>query len=120
MIVVGEAIKTYRELRKISREDMADQLEMSVSGYAKIERGETDLSISKLHKIAEILNVDIEQILKFDSNQIFSISYNNTVQGTGTKAHKVHFHADSHTDKYIKLLEAEVERLRAELAAKNS
>lgn len=115
MKVVGDAIKTYRELRKITREAMADMLDMSVSGYAKIERGETDLSITKLEKIAEILNVDITQILKFDTNQIFNITHNQTVQGTGTRAQSVHFHSDSHLDKYIKLLEAEVERLKEEV-----
>jgi len=33
---VGESLKNYRELRKITREDMADQLGMTVSGYGKL------------------------------------------------------------------------------------
>lgn len=38
-----EKIRLMRELNKWSQEDMAEKLAMSAGGYAKIERGETQL-----------------------------------------------------------------------------
>ena len=50
---------------------MADKLKMSTSGYGKIERGEVDLTISKLVKIAIVLNVTVEFIFMFDVALLF-------------------------------------------------
>jgi transcriptional regulator with XRE-family HTH domain len=47
---VGAKIKNLRELRNYTQAYMADQLSMSVNGYGKIERDETDLSLGKLRK----------------------------------------------------------------------
>lgn len=115
-IKIGENIKRLRELKKITREFMAAELEMSLSGYSKIERDEVDLTISRVYKIAEILGVDVSQILNFDVSQIFNISnHGSVVQGIGAKAENMHFHADDYMAKYVKMLEEEVARLKAEL-----
>ena len=71
-------------------------------------------SISKIQKIAEILKVDISQILNFDVSQIFNVSNNNVVQGLGAKAENMNFHReDDYKEKYIKMLEEENRRLKA-------
>lgn len=64
-------IRKIRELKNLTREYVADELKMSTSGYGKIERGEVDLTISKLNKIAEVLDVSIEFIFKFDVSHFF-------------------------------------------------
>ena len=64
-------IRKIRELKNLTREYVADEVEMSMSGYGKIERGEVDLTISKLVKIAKVLNVDIDFIFKFDVKIFF-------------------------------------------------
>ena len=78
-------IKKFRELKNITREEFADKIEMSVSGYSKIERGEVDLTLTKLYKIAEILEVEVSQILNFDASQIFNVSNNKIVNGVEEK-----------------------------------
>ena len=113
MLNIGDNIKKLRELKSITRETMCEKLELSMSGYSKIERGETDLTISRVQQIAEILEVDLSQILNFDASQIFNISNNKVVQGTGAKAESIHFHGDDHKEKYIKMLEEEIVRLKA-------
>jgi transcriptional regulator with XRE-family HTH domain len=112
---VGESVKNYRELRKITREDMADRLGMTVSGYGKIERGETDVPLSRLEKISDVLGVSVSQILQFDAQQIFNISNNNMVQGAGNRADTINYHPDAFKDKYIEALERENELLRQKL-----
>lgn len=69
---VYENIKKIRELKNLTREYMADELKMSTSGYGKIERGEVDLTVSKLKKIAKALGVSVEFIFKFDLGIFFN------------------------------------------------
>lgn len=67
---VNEKIKNYREQNKWSQEDMANQLQMSSSAYAKIERGETRLHLDKLQKIAQIFNIDLFELITMDGKNI--------------------------------------------------
>jgi len=47
---VNDKIRTIRETRNWSQEDMAEKMNMSKNGYAKIERGETKLNLHKFDK----------------------------------------------------------------------
>ncbi len=60
---IYDKIRSLREAKKWSQEEMAKKLYMSVSGYSKIERGETEISISKLKKIASILETDLLELM---------------------------------------------------------
>lgn len=110
---IGESIKKFRELKNITREQMAAELGLSLSGYGKIERNEVDLTISRIREIAKILKVDISQILNFDVSQIFNFNNPHYVQGAGAKAESMHFHTDDYKEKYIRMLEKELARLKA-------
>lgn len=76
MNIVGEKIKKIRELRNFTQDYMANRLEMTQAGYSKIERGQTDLSMSKLDEIAKVLEVPVEDIITFDQQKFFN-SFNN-------------------------------------------
>lgn len=65
-------IRKIRELKSLTREYVAEELKMSMSRYGKIERGEVDLTVSKLIEIAKVLEVSTEFIFKFDISVIFS------------------------------------------------
>lgn len=112
MINIGNNIKKFRELKDITREQIAGQLNMSLSNYSKIERGEIDLTLSRIEQIAQLLQIDIAQLLNFDASQIFNISNNQVVQGLGAKAENMYFSGDDYKEKYIALLEAENTRLK--------
>lgn len=107
-----ENIKKFRELKNITREDLADQLEMSLSGYSKLERGEVELTVTKMYRIAELLEVSVSQILNFDASQIFNVR-DHGIANVDIKS-QTNNYQDEYKDKYIKLLEAEVERLKKE------
>jgi transcriptional regulator with XRE-family HTH domain len=109
---VGDNIKKFRELKNLTREQIASELNLSLSGYSKIERNEVDLTISRIFEIAKILNVEVAQILNFDAQQIFNVSNNHTVQSVGAKAENIYFHTDDYREKYILMLEAEIDRLK--------
>ena len=76
---VNEKIRTIRETRNWSQEDMAEKMNMSKNGYAKIERGETKLNLHKLEQIANIFNIDVLEIIKNDDkNVLFFMNDHNT------------------------------------------
>lgn len=76
---VNEKIRTIREIRNWSQEDMAEKMNMSKNGYAKIERGETKLNLHKLEQIANIFNIDVLELIKNDDkNVLFFMNDHNT------------------------------------------
>ncbi len=72
---IHEKIRSMRESSNWSQEEMADKLNMSVNGYSKIERGETNLHIPKLKQIAQELNVDLLELMSENRN-VYLISDN--------------------------------------------
>ena len=111
---VAENIKKFRVLKNLTREFVASELDMSLSGYSKIERGETDISLGKLERIASLLGVDVSQILSFDASQVFNIT-NNTNVSAGMKANNVYYGDIEVHLKLIKKLEEEIARLQLEI-----
>lgn len=101
-------IRKFRELKNITRKEMAERLGITGSGYYKIERGEIDPSISRLLEIARILGVNVNQMLEFDADEIFLSAGHRTPQAAPAPQ-------TDYREKYIKMLEEEVERLRGEL-----
>ena len=69
---IHEKISAIRHLRGWSQEDMAAKLNMSKNGYAKIERGETDIPLSRLKEVAEILGVKLRDLFDTDEKIFFS------------------------------------------------
>ena len=68
---IGDNIKKLRELKNYTQAYMAQQLEMSIPGYSKIENDKTDITVSKINAIAEILETDLATILNFDAKNVF-------------------------------------------------
>lgn len=53
----AEKIRLQRLQRGLSQENMADLLNLSTTAYGDIERGKTDLTLSRLTQIAQVLDV---------------------------------------------------------------
>lgn len=71
---VHEKIRFLRESKDWSQEDMAGKLNMSVSGYSKIERGETKVAIAKLKKVSEILGVDFMELMSLGEKNVYFVN----------------------------------------------
>lgn len=61
---IGERIRRLRQSRDYTQDNMAAELDITPGAYAKIERGETDPSATRLLRIAEILGVDVTSFFK--------------------------------------------------------
>ena len=74
---VHDKIRLMRELNRWSQDEMAKKLNMSLNGYAKIERGETKLYLEKLNQIAQIFNMDLLDLLaSHDKGVVFVMNEN--------------------------------------------
>ncbi|TAN51058.1 MAG: XRE family transcriptional regulator [Methylococcaceae bacterium] len=73
---VHEKLRVMRQFKGWSQEELAEKIGYSVSGYAKIEHGETDINISKLEKIAEVLGVNLQQLLGLSEGNVFNVAEN--------------------------------------------
>lgn len=54
---IGKRVQMIRLENNITQEQMADLLCISTSAYCKIEYGETDLTLTRIKRLAEIFNM---------------------------------------------------------------
>ncbi|WP_031526348.1 helix-turn-helix domain-containing protein [Dyadobacter crusticola] len=64
---LSEKIRLIRLQKGLSQENMADMLGLSTTAYGDLERGRTELSVSRLENIAKLLDVKLPDLLGFDS-----------------------------------------------------
>ncbi|HHF7318104.1 helix-turn-helix transcriptional regulator [Haemophilus influenzae] len=115
-----DKIRMMREFRQLSQEDMAEKMNMSPSGYAKIERGETRLQYDKLVQIAQIFNVSLSDLVDNDKGVIFFMNENgnNTSANYYSGDHSIMFEIEKlklqliHKDELLVQKEKELETLR--------
>lgn len=60
---VLEKIKGLRTKKNISQTDMAEKLNISQSSYFQIEKGNTELTITRLYEIAKVLEISVNELL---------------------------------------------------------
>lgn len=61
--VIGERIRIQRVSKSLSQENIANELDLSIGAYSNIERGKTEISVSRLYRIAKILKINPAQLL---------------------------------------------------------
>ena len=57
MKTLGEKIRSVRESKKMTQDDMAYDLGITLGAYSRIERGVTDVNLSRIEQIAKILKI---------------------------------------------------------------
>ncbi len=104
---LGTSIRMIRELKRLSQDEVARQLNMSPQAYGKLERNETAINIDRLDQIATIFNVNADFIKEFDSEKIF------ITQSFNKNNH------NSINDKLVENLEKTIDTLRSQLTFLN-
>jgi len=111
---IGKKIKQLRELRNFTQSYMASELNLSLGGYGKIERDETEITLNRLKKIAEILKTDLSTILNFDSNQVFNLYKNKAATANGVVQNQ-QIIGDNGLDEVFRELREDIKRLKDEV-----
>lgn len=69
---VCEKIKQLRQEKGWSQEDIANKLKISANAYGSIERGETDVSLSRLQAISEVFEVELADLFDRKDSNVFN------------------------------------------------
>jgi len=75
-IIIGERLKQARMNKKITQEDLAEKLQVSVPYVSRIERGSTAINLKRLSEICALLEVSEGEILSGAASE--SAEYLNT------------------------------------------
>lgn len=60
---IKENIRKTRKSRKITQEDMAEKLEISLTAYRDLEKGSTSILNANVIRIGELLDTSTEELL---------------------------------------------------------
>ena len=60
---LGDKIRIQRISKGFSQENMSSELGLSIGAYSNIERGKTDITVTRLYEIAALLQVGIYEFL---------------------------------------------------------
>ena len=75
MNTFAEKIRILRQDRKLNQAEVANKLEISRASYIEVEKGEKELTLEELKKLAGIFQISLEELI-FDAAQISSGDYN--------------------------------------------
>ena len=64
--MIGENIKFYRNLAKLTQEQLAIKLNISQSTLANYEKNKRDISTDILKNLCKILNITADELLGID------------------------------------------------------
>lgn len=65
----GENVRKYRRLLNISQEELAHKADLHRTYIGMIERAEKNITLVNIEKIANALEVKIEDLLKFSNGK---------------------------------------------------
>ena len=61
--IIGERLKKARVAKKLTQEQLAEKLDVSVAFLSKVERGKLRINLSRITEICDLLNVSLIYIL---------------------------------------------------------
>jgi transcriptional regulator with XRE-family HTH domain len=116
MFQAGQNIKAIRELKNFTQDYVASQLNMSVPNYSNIETGKTDVTLTRLQQIAQVLQIDYLQIIHLNRTEIFNAANN----GKGESSNIIHHEIRSELIRQLQIKDEQINRLLAIVERSNS
>ncbi len=108
---VHEKIRFIRQLKGWSQEEVAQKLEMSTNGYGSIERGDTDVNLSRLKQIAEVFDIRLSDLVEAENNQVVNF---------GCEQNHSNWQISTHSaESQLHSLRTELEKMQLLLAQKD-
>lgn len=116
---VLDNVKRIRKHKGYSHEYMAHMLDISQVAYSKLEKNNTKLSVERLYKLAEILEVEVAELLDIKATNQFNQTNNENT--TGYLQQTANFYNDNKekTETIIALYEARLKDCQARLQDKD-
>ena len=78
--MIAENIKHFREEKKISQSELAEKLNVTRQAISNWECGKTEPDIETLHKISDIFEITIEELIYGTKRETTVVHNHNTTQ----------------------------------------
>jgi transcriptional regulator with XRE-family HTH domain len=65
---LGENIRNFRDAQGLKQEDLAKILNVTREQISNIERGEREISVTNLNKLAELFSIEMHELLEENPN----------------------------------------------------
>lgn len=108
----AQKIRMIRESQNLTQIQVAEQTNMSVSSYAKLERGERKISVDELTRVAETLQADPAQLLDNKKQNILCFVNSNS-------NHNINYYANIDAQSEIDRLQLIISNQQALLKEKD-
>jgi transcriptional regulator with XRE-family HTH domain len=109
---IGTKIKKLRELKNLTQEHMATVIGVTQSAYSRLEMGETEITYSKLERIAGELGMKPEEVIAFNESMVFNVMHNQTGNGLIIQNHSLNNEERELYKQQIETLKEEVNYLK--------
>lgn len=124
---IHRKIKQLRTAKELTQSGIAEQLNISLKAYQNFENGISKLDLERLKAVADILEIDVEDLINAEDSGVFiaeiknnSVGYNGssvTIHNPESKGEKeLYEKIIASKDEQIKLLANTVEMLQDLLA----
>ncbi|MCS4434213.1 helix-turn-helix domain-containing protein [Aquiflexum gelatinilyticum] len=100
---IGRNLATFRKLRDRKAMEVAEHLGLKEAAYTKYERGESQITIDLIQKVAEFLNVDPLQIVSANPGYVIEHLTNSPFSITGNV--KANYADKNQTEVMMKMME---------------
>lgn len=81
LVKFGENLGEFRKAAGLSQEELAAQTGLPSEHIEEIERGERNLSLETVHKIATALGIDVAELVSFAETDIIDEEYKALIIG---------------------------------------
>jgi len=61
--IIGERLKKARKTKKLTQEQLAEKIDVSVAFLSRVERGDIKVNLSRLNQICDLLDISMSYIL---------------------------------------------------------
>lgn len=110
-MAIHEKIRFIRQLKGWSQEDVANKLDMSTNGYGSIERGDTDVNLSRLRQIAEVFGIRLSDLVESDNKGVVNLA---------CEQNHFNWQIDTCSQHYVLTLKSELEKSQMLLGQKEA
>jgi transcriptional regulator with XRE-family HTH domain len=89
MVQLGKRIQTLREKRGLTQEQLEEKTEVNAKYISAVERGQQNVTVKTLEKIAQGLNIELYQLFLFseeaESDRVVKKAINSLLQEADLK-----------------------------------
>lgn len=113
---IHSKIRNIREIKNMTREFVAAELDVTPRTISDIESGATKITLERLVHLCNIFNCSLHEILEFNASNFFTITVNQQKGNNGNNINNQQINNDTkYLELIVKTFEEQISLLKEEL-----